>query len=88
MIVDENDEQGQIILTLLAERDKLRRDVEAQYMRAERAEAEAKVIGDRAWNHAITRIIGELHNMKIEDAQRLADRIRRLRTTDALKGGG
>lgn len=50
--------------------------------RAEAAEADAKAIGDRAWNHAITRVITELHNMKIEDAQRLADRIRALRTTE------
>jgi hypothetical protein len=45
----------------------------------QRLRKEVEAIGDRAWNHAITRCINELHNMKHEDARRLADRIAALR---------
>lgn len=61
------------------ETDRKVRALEAEVARLKKDNEE---IGDRAWNHAITRTIGELNNMKIEDARRLALRIRAL-----LSGG-
>lgn len=52
-----------------------------QFLATEFARIDAwhKEVEDRIWNSAIRRVICELQNMKIEDAQRLARRIRALK---------